>query len=316
MARKKKHPEHVNHERWLVSYADFITLLFAFFTTLYAISTVDAKKAGKMVQSMQQAFNADFFPSKDAVLGGTPSAEGIGGKGAAGTKALKFMSSVVNRAAADGSGDGDGELGAQKRMRALAHQVVALIQSRGLAGKVGVKIEPQRGLVISLAEAAFFGSGEAELRDDAFEAMEAIAEIVRSAPQHVRVEGHTDDRPIRTSRYPSNWELSTARAVHIVQLLQEEYGLSATLLSAAGYSSFRPVDTNDTSEGRARNRRVDIVLLNEEAAGQEPGSAAGAPAEERRPTGIIPHAEEPADPPPVMTPAIRPPHVVEAAPAH
>jgi chemotaxis protein MotB len=311
MARKKKHPEHVNHERWLVSYADFITLLFAFFTTLYAISTVDAKKAGKMVYSMQQAFNVDFFPSKDAVLGGTPSTEGVGGKGAGGSKtSLQVVSSLVPKTASGGgSGEGgDGDLGAHQRMRALARQVVEVIQARGLAGKVDVKIEPQRGLVISLAEAAFFDSGAAELKAGAVGAMEAIAEILRRAPQQVRVEGHTDDRPIRTARFPSNWELSAARAVFIVEVLVQEYGLSPDQLSAAGYASFRPVDTNETSEGRARNRRVDIVLLHEEAARSEPGAA---PAGQRPRSAFLPQLEaDPAgdaeaDAPP-MTPAVRP----------
>ena len=289
MARKKKHPEHVNHERWLVSYADFITLLFAFFTTLYAISTVDAQKVGKMVYSMQQAFNADFFPSKDAVLGGRPVSSSV-----AQDKLVQSMSQKQG-GAGGGGGDADG-IGEAKRMRALAHQVVNTIQARGLAGKVSVRVDPQRGVVISLAEAAVFGSGEADFQEEARETMEAVAEIMRKAPHTVRIEGHTDDRPIRTSRYPSNWELSTARAVNVSKALIEEFGFSPARVSAAGYASHRPVAGNDTSDGRSRNRRVDIVLLNDGAASEEPSAAP--PADEPEAPSFLPppKAEEPPAP--------------------
>jgi len=291
MARKKKPPEHVNHERWLVSYADFITLLFAFFTTMYAISTVDAQKVGKMMFSMQQAFNVDFFPSEDAILGGTPRSNAATGDNAAPPPPQIAPSLVRKSSGGGGSGKADVALRENKRMRALAHQVVHLIQTRGLAGKVGVRVEPNRGLVISLAEAAFFGSGEAVLQDDSHATMDAIAEILGRAPMAVRVEGHSDDRPIRTSQYPSNWALSTARAVHIVQTLIEEYDFPSDRLSAAGYSSFRPVDTNETAEGRARNRRVDIVLLNSLAEAEEPSTEP--PQEPSRPAFLPP--EEPAE---------------------
>jgi chemotaxis protein MotB len=238
MARKKKHPEHVNHERWLVSYADFITLLFAFFTTLYAISTVDQKKVGKLMYSMRTAFKVDFFS-------GMPNGA---------TRVVTIMEGT-------GAHENDGQEPApvkEDKLGSLAKKLGDLALDPALKGKFQVRMEG-RGLVISLAEAGFFPSGTATLKPDAVDALRLLAHTVSDKALHVIVEGHTDNVPVRGGKYASNWELSTGRASTVVSMFIEQ-GLDPSRLSASGYGEFKPVAPNDTAEGRARNRRVDIVL--------------------------------------------------------
>jgi chemotaxis protein MotB len=229
MARRRKSEEpRVSHERWLVSYADFITLLFAFFTTMYAISTVDAKKLTKMVASMQVALKGDvaapLVPLPERT--GTP------------TIAPRLDNLVVLR---------------QQLGNRLSRQIAQ--------GSVAVDVDG-RGLVVSIREAGSFASGSAELSDSARALLREIAAPLSELPHPVRVEGHTDDTPIRTSRFRSNWELSTARATEVIAYLVRDMGLPATRLSAAGYGEFHPRVANASPEARAQNRRVDLVILN------------------------------------------------------
>jgi chemotaxis protein MotB len=246
--RKRKHPEHVNHERWLVSYADFITLLFAFFTTLYAISTVDQRKAGKLMYSMRTAFNMEFF-------------KGVPGTGS--TSLVTIVETLANALPADKSavaGPGEGQGGPGKdRMAALSRKLGELSVDPMLRGKIQIRMEA-RGLVVSLAEAGFFASGSAGVRADAVEPLLALARTFDDQGFRVTVEGHTDNVPVRNGKFSSNWELSTARASTVIALLIEKGGIPPTRLSAAGYGEFKPVGPNDSDEGRARNRRVDIVI--------------------------------------------------------
>ncbi len=242
MARKKKHPEHVNHERWLVSYADFITLLFAFFTTLYAISTVDQKKAGKLQFSMRTAFNVDFFKTD-----GPPPPGGLMTvvEGLLSGSGKKPAASVVPK-------------GGKKPIDGVAQRLAALAEHPALRGRFQVRMEA-RGLVVSLAEAGFFESGSASIKEDALGTVTDLAKILSESGMAVTIEGHTDNVPMRRGRYATNWELSTARATAVVAFFIEQ-GLAPELLSAAGYGEYRPVSPNDTPEGRTRNRRVDVVI--------------------------------------------------------
>ena len=247
MARKRRPVEHANHERWLVSYADFMTLLFAFFTTLYAISTVDQKKAGKLMYSMMTALNVDLFPG-----------QGHAGRGIMAHDAPieAPVVPVVVPSPSDGKGAGDGH----GKLDALAAELGTLVNDPGLAGRVQVRLE-KRGVVVSLAEAGFFDSGAGELKRSASAALGIVANKLKSQPDlQIIVEGHTDNRPVRSLRYRSNWELSTARATYVVTQFQEQYAFPASALSVAGYAEHRPVSTNDTTEGRAHNRRVDLVV--------------------------------------------------------
>jgi chemotaxis protein MotB len=136
-------------------------------------------------------------------------------------------------------------------------------------GKVHTRLEP-RGLVVSLGEIGFFDSGSDQIQPEGKILLDTLATSLVSLGNYIRIEGHTDNVPIRTSRFPSNWELSTARATAVISHLVANFGMQPKLVSAAGYAEYRPCAPNDTVEGKARNRRVDIVVLNPAAAGVEP----------------------------------------------
>jgi chemotaxis protein MotB len=220
----------VSHERWLVSYADFITLLFAFFTVLYASSTVDTKKLEAVGHSMQAVF-ADG-PPLDAVKNVEPRSTLLPDA----PELPQNLSQVREQ---------------------LARDLVAEIEE----GRVVLE-QDQRGLVISIRETGSFAIGKAELPPKATAIFNMIGARLQTVPNAIRVEGHTDDVPIHTSRYQSNWELSTARATEVVAFLIESTRLNPARLSAAGYAEFHPRVENNSPESRATNRRVDLIVLN------------------------------------------------------
>jgi chemotaxis protein MotB len=252
VARKKKHPEHVNHERWLVSYADFITLLFAFFTTLYAISTVDQKKVGKLMYSMRTAFDVDFFP------GQAPASAAVAPPAGSPISLVPLM---------EGSGDdGDGDASENTPGHPAGGKGASYDEVREALEKLAATLdgaitvrEERRGVVVSLSEATLFSSGSAEILATGVAALEQIAARLAEAEVVITVEGHTDNVPMRSGRYASNWELSTARATSVVEFALQR-GIAPRQLSAAGYGEHWPVASNSTPEGRARNRRVDLVV--------------------------------------------------------
>src|SRR5262249_53122204 len=259
MARKKKHPEHVNHERWLVSYADFITLLFAFFTTLYAISTVDQKKAGKLMYSMRTAFNLDFFTSVPSpgsqffsiMENMSPTGQNSAARPVAQSSANDAGGKEAGQGVGKGAGKGAGKGGG--KLETLAKKLSELSVDPRLRGKVQIRMEG-RGLVVSLAEASFFPSGAATMRPDSVEPLLALAETFRDPGFRVTVKSHTDNIPVKNAKFNSNWKLSTARASAVVALLIEKAAIAPTRLSAANYGEFKPVAPNDTAERRAKNR--------------------------------------------------------------
>jgi chemotaxis protein MotB len=236
MIRRRRPPEPSAHtERWLISYADFITLLFAFFVTMYAISTVDQKKLQKAVAAFQTAF--------------------------ADSKAAETLPAPLMPTVSSPSPTADGTLATIKAR--LANRLVQLDERR-----VDLQMD-QRGLVVSVREAGSFPVGRAELDPEAERLFREIALNLIDIPNHVRVEGHTDDVPIHTSKYASNWELSTARATNVVAFFTEDVGLAPDRLSAAGYAEFHPRVPNDSSDHRAENRRVDVVVLNAQTNNRE-----------------------------------------------
>jgi chemotaxis protein MotB len=248
---KKKHPEHVNHERWLVSYADFITLLFAFFVVLFASSQSDKKKQIKLAEAMQSAFTPlGVFEahSKTPPLTDVSSAAISDAKPAALTPPLPSDPQETPEAT-------------QKRLTRLLAQQIAAGNIR--PGSITMRITPD-GLVISLHEAGFFPSGSAEVRTASIPVLSLLATALPPGP--LRVEGHTDNVPIHTIQFATNWELSTARATAIARLLLDRGPVNPVNLSAAGYAEFHPVASNATEEGRTQNRRVDIILLRRPAA--------------------------------------------------
>ncbi len=277
MARKKKHAAHENHERWLVSYADFITLLFAFFVVMFASSQADKSKAQQFSQGLNEALEgtgASGIVAKVAsVLGGTVDDVGQGNammKGPGGAK----------RATKNSPPDEVLEL--IPSLEKLGNE----LQKEITEGKLELSLEP-RGLVISLRQAAFFPSGEDVIDPSTYPIIEKIAELVNSRTNRVRTEGHTDAVPIHSARYPSNWELSSARAIAMLRLLTDRFHVDPERMSVSGYADTIPVASNDTPEGRARNRRVDIVVLSEMGLRPGPGNGenkAGNSSEEPTPS--------------------------------
>lgn len=238
---RKKAPSHVSHERWLVSYADFITLLFAFFVVLFASSRGDKQKQVKVADAMKSAFSemGVFDPSSK-----TPGLSHAGGASANGTpKPIPT------------AGDQTPEQLKKAIDKMLASQVS---QGRLQGGSVTTRISPD-GLVISLHDAGFFASGSSEVNPSSLHILSSIVDAMPN--RRIRIEGHTDNVPIHTEQFATNWELSTARAAVIARFIIGRHTIDADNLSAAGYAEFHPVASNATEEGRTQNRRVDIIVL-------------------------------------------------------
>ncbi len=258
MARKKKHPEHENHERWLVSYADFITLLFAFFVVMFASSQADKGKAQQVSDSVKKALDGEKMSAVvAAILGGTIDNTGKGNamaKGPGGVRPITDQTKAEEKVS---------ELMPSMKVltQALAKQIAA--------GQIEVNME-KRGLVISFTQAALFPSGEDTIPQTSYAPLSKVAEAIAQLPNPVRLEGHTDSRPIKNSQFLNNWELSAARAIAVLQILSDRFGVPHERLSVAGYADTAPRASNDTEEGRAKNRRVDIIILNEEGVKAEP----------------------------------------------
>jgi len=251
MARKKKHAEHVNHERWLISYADFITLLFAFFVVMFAVSQVDSKKVGRFQESFSLATGANSDEKGDV-----PRMESDSKPLAASMLPMDEL-----KALEDPRAKAEAEV-KNKFPGALAKLEEELGKRQELeASLAGLKVL-RRGndLVLRLDATAIFDSGDDRVRDSARAMLIAIANEVRERKVQLRVEGHTDNQPIKTIRYRSNWDLSTARATSVLVELAERGRLDPKRLAAAGYAEFQPVGDNGTTEGRQMNRRVDFVV--------------------------------------------------------
>ncbi len=264
MARKKKPEKHANHERWLVSYADFITLLFAVFVTMFAMSQTDKRKVEEVVASFRESFgyskagpssNVNILDSTE--LSPVPSITRPASRGDMNPQ-MPFDKNGRTRYQAE-----------EKDFKKAKTAMEAFMVKNGIHDEVSLEIN-RRGLVISLKEAGFFDSGSAEIRMSSYPILAKIAESLADYANQIRVEGHTDNIPINTRSFPSNWELSTARATNIVQHLVNYYKFWPEKLSATGYAEFRAIADNDTSDGRAKNRRVDIVVLSGDGERNEP----------------------------------------------
>ncbi|WP_271408437.1 flagellar motor protein MotD [Pseudomonas sp. Q1-7] len=240
MARRRHQEEHENHERWLVSYADFITLLFAFFVVMYSISSINEGKYKILSETLVGVFNQPDRSVKPIPVGEekprTPSLE---------------RSMVEANERSPDSTDADPLQEIAQSVRDAFGDLIKTDQLNVRGNELWVEIEMNSSLL--------FPSGDALPNDAAFALIEKVAGILAPYDNPVHVEGFTDNLPIATSRYPSNWELSTARAASIVRMLAMD-GVSAGRLAAVGYGEFQPVADNATAEGRARNRRVVLVI--------------------------------------------------------
>jgi chemotaxis protein MotB len=287
--KRKKTVEHVSHERWLVSYADFITLMFAFFVVMFASTQADKAKAKVVSESVREALeHGEFATAISTVLGrgkheatlprqfsprpdakdNTPPLRPSKSESHPGEShpvdLVKSMETLQGGLAGGGSHPDDLVKSMETLQRGLATEMVA--------GKVQLKLEA-RGLVISLREAAFFASGDDTVSPASFPILVKIATVIQALPNPLRLEGYTDSVPIRNSRFCSNWELSTARSIAMLELLRQRFRIPSARMSVAGYAENAPADTNETEQGRAHNRRVDVVVLSAEALKIEPQSA-------------------------------------------
>ena len=230
---KKKHEEHENMERWLVSYADFITLLFAFFVVMYSVSSVNEGKYRVMSNALKSSF------SNTRPIG-----------------ELSIMNLPIEKSR---------QIVVTERQKSQSNARTFLKVANSItASKVpdGVKItSTERGLSIRIKDEALFSSGSADLNPQIKEFLDLIAGLVRELPNLIAVEGHTDNRPIRTATYPSNWDLSTARANTLLRYFTEHHHLRADRFSSTGFAGTRPIESNSTSEGQASNRRVELIVL-------------------------------------------------------
>lgn len=238
----------VSHERWLVSYADFITLLFAFFVVLYAFAKSDERKQVEISAAVQAAFRSLGISAGKSAAIDQPKEK----LSASDSQPSLFRDEAIESVRSTARIHDDLE---QVR-RELEHRLSAQIGAHTVSISLG-----HSGLVISLREAGFFDSGSATPRPASIPTLKEIAATLGHTPYDVRVEGHTDDVPIHTAEFDSNWELSAARATHIARLFLELRALPPNRLSAAGYAAYHPVTTNATPEGRAQNRRVDLVVF-------------------------------------------------------
>jgi len=246
MARRKHEEEHENHERWMVSYADFITLLFAFFVVMYAISSVNEGKYRVLSDSLVQAFRSTT-DQRGTVLATTTVTAGRPLPSVVAAQPQKVAPEVEAKRQAY-----------RNKMRNMAEDIMRVLAPLVQGGQVRVT-EGANGISIEINASALFNPGEAVLGPDAVRALRAVAEVIAAGDFPIKVEGHTDNVPISTALFPSNWELSASRASSVVRLFVDA-GVAPSRLTAAGYADQRPVAANSTPENRARNRRVTILV--------------------------------------------------------
>lgn len=258
MRRRRHSEQHENHERWLVSYADFITLLFAFFVVMFANSQVDKTKAAKLSESVKGALESGSMPVS-----------------------IQGFLSRSRDVKPDQRGMGNAPGSWHPESVAVESQPVALLpslkslekqfQNEIAEGKIQVEMTA-RGIVVTMREAAFFQPGDDRVQASSIPMIAKVAETVRALPNPVRMEGHTDSVPIRTERFRGNWELSAARAIAMMELMTSRFGVPPAKVAIAGYADTAPVAPNDTAEGRAKNRRVDVIILSQMGQAGEPAA--------------------------------------------
>ena len=292
MAKKKKHAEHENAERWLLTYSDMITLLMAFFIMMYGMSLLDMAKFDKAKSGFQQAFRGIGTPG---VLPGGKSVFGGGGSNPDVPAVIHVFENFVKPQTevdeeeikeaqtgfpatepADKVNESEVDLknitseealkitGADKELVFIAESILDNVRGTENYDNVNLSLE-NRGLIIRIqSEGILFDSGIAQVRTEIMPLLDIIAKSFKYYTGMVVIEGHTDNRPISTIAYPSNWELSTARASSVLKYWLDEELVSAKNVMAAGFADTQPRESNDTEEGRAKNRRVEILVLNKD----------------------------------------------------
>ena len=233
MPRRGKKNNNDEDSNWMTTFSDMMTLLLTFFVLLYSMSVIDINKFEAAISSLRE--NMGILSG-----GKTISSQELVNKGAMGS---------------------DIALSPRTNLAAAMTEMQQYVEERNLQDQVNMKMT-QRGLVVRFTGQILFEVGKANIRDEGTEVLDKVATVLKEMPNNVMVEGHTDNWPIETDEFPSNWELSTARATEVIKFLIEGPGIDPNRLSAAGYSKYRPLKANDTPENRALNRRVEVVILN------------------------------------------------------
>ncbi|MEZ5101934.1 MAG: flagellar motor protein MotB [Thermoleophilia bacterium] len=298
------HPD----ERWLLTYADMITLLMALFIILWAMSTTSADKFDALKLSLTNAFGSPLFVGQDSILQGGPGST-------AKVEPVTPQDAVMPDQQKSTGGKTEAEQAATaaelQDLQKIKDAVDKSVTNRGIAGKVKTTID-ERGLVIRiLPDNMLFATGEADLFASARPVLDDLVKAVKSVPRQnpIHIEGHTDDVPIATARFRNNWELATSRAVTVLSVFLED-GITPGRMTAAGFADTRPIAPNDTAEGRAENRRVEIVVVRTATEGDAAGTTttsvetttvappaavpAITPLDSENPIGISPDAVAPA----------------------
>lgn len=253
MARKKPPEEHENHERWLVSYADFITLLFAFFVVMYSISSVNEGKYRVMSNSLVAAFGKPGASLNPIQLGKPNNTQGTD------PKEKKRESLIIPLPMPQKSVEESGGDGAKGRQMERMEQEIKR-SMKGLIDKDLVKVRRnKKGVEVEIKSSVLFASGSARLQIVAIATLSKIAKILARQNYNIQVEGFTDNVPINTIAFPSNWELSAARSASVVHLFTRN-GVEPQRMAAIGFGEYRPVTSNQTEQGKNRNRRVVVVI--------------------------------------------------------
>ena len=236
--RRRIATDHENHERWLISFADFVTLLFAFFVVMYAISAVNENKYRVLASSLGDAFGRT--PSRDAAVPQLPN--------------MTLPPEVQQRTLKQQQA-----LEEQAHMTEVASNLLDVMAPLVKEGKVRVT-QSRRGVSIEINANVLFAAGQADLEPQSLTVLRAVAQHLSKEPFNLEITGHTDNVPISNSAFASNWELSAVRATSVVRLLAEN-GIAPARLFAIGREASQPIASNDTAEGRARNRRVELMIL-------------------------------------------------------
>lgn len=298
MARKHEHEDHVNHEAWAIPYGDLVTLLLAFFVVMYAVSSVNEGKYRVLSDSLTAAFRGTPRTMEPVPVGNKP-AKAKGDDTLAGIKpsqAIKFQ----EKGAEEEEQKAREDEALQVQLRQMTDDLQEAMQELIDQDMIRVQRAPS-WVEVEIKTDILFPSGSAEIEQAAVGILERLAGILAERPYPIRIEGHTDDRPIRTAHFPSNWELSAARAARIVRLF-EQRGITASRMVVAGMGENQPVADNTSVEGRNRNRRVALVILGAPPAATDP-----------KPGGIAPVVAAPVVAAPVADEA--PATAVETAPA-
>ena len=280
----EEHEEHVNHEAWVIPYADMLTLLMALFLVLFALGQTDKHKAALAAAS----FKAEVTDQRVVSFGAAGDTPIVGGNGVlantgaaipttslAGNAPVSIAppsstvadapttTSPADRALADENAARDAAQSSADALSIVEHYLQASADANGIGDQLGFSLEA-RGLVLTIVtDQVLFQRGQADLQPSGLAILDVVADALTTITNRISIEGHTDSRPISTTRFPSNWELSTARATSVLRYLIDHHGLSPSRLSAAGYADTHPIGDNATVEGSARNRRVEIVILSD-----------------------------------------------------